>query len=164
MAGEPISEQASRPPPLPAELLAKSGFLLVRLAMSFKSRVLAEVEAAGFSQYHYSVLVILDEQARKTQATIADALDMDPSQLVGVLDGLERKGLVSRQRDQDDRRRHVVSLTAQGRKQLVRLRSMIDRLEDEMFAPLSAAERKAFHDLLVRLADHHDPRWAPVGC
>jgi MarR family transcriptional regulator, lower aerobic nicotinate degradation pathway regulator len=149
---------------LPDELLEKSGFLLVRLAMGFKARAIEALEAAGFSQYHYTVLAVLGEQARKTQATIADALAVDPSQLVGILDALEDKGLIERQRDPDDRRRHVVSLTREGQRQLVRLRSMIDRLEDELFAPLDAASRKKFHALLIRLAGYHDPRCSGASC
>jgi MarR family transcriptional regulator, lower aerobic nicotinate degradation pathway regulator len=149
---------------LPDELLAKSGFLMVRLAMGFKARAIAALEEAGFSQYHYSVLALLDEQPRKAQTTIAEVLVLDPSQLVGVLDSLEERKLIMRQRDVDDRRRHVVSLTAKGRDQLVRLRRTIDRLEDEMFEPLDAASRKAFHEMLLRLADYHDPICTGAGC
>ena len=70
---------------------------MVRLGSEFKSRAVAAlVEAAGFSQYHYSVLALLDEQDRETQAEIADTLDLDPSQLVGVLDRLERTRARSR--------------------------------------------------------------------
>jgi MarR family transcriptional regulator, lower aerobic nicotinate degradation pathway regulator len=152
--------QDSLPMRLPEELLEKSGFLLVRLAMGFKARAIDELEAAGFSQYHYSVLAVLGEQARKTQSTIADALGLDPSQLVGVLDGLEDRGLIVRQRDPNDRRRHVVSLTGKGRTQLVRLRTRFDRLEDELFTPLDAQTRKNFHEILLRLAAHHDHRCA----
>ena len=149
---------------LPEELLAKSGFLMMRLAVEFKTRAIQEVEAAGFSQYHYSVLAVLDEQPRKAQATIAEALGLDPSQLVGILDGLEERGLILRQRDPEDRRRHVVTLTAKGRNQLVRLRRMIDRLEDDLFAPLDTASRQAFHEQLLRLARYHDPRCANGPC
>jgi DNA-binding MarR family transcriptional regulator len=151
-----IDQDATVPMRLPDELLAKSGFLLVRLAMAFKGRAIAELEAVGYSQYHYSVLAVLGEQSRKAQATIAEALGVDPSQLVGILDALEDRGLVERQRDPDDRRRHVVSLTSQGRAQLVRLRRLIDRMEDELFTPFDAASRATFHELLLRLAGYHD--------
>ena len=137
---------------------------MVRLALGFKARALEAFEAAGFSQYHYSVLAVLREQPRKAQATIAEALGLDPSQLVGILDALEDKGLIVRQRDPDDRRRHVVSLTSDGRKQLVRPRATIDRLEDELFTPLDAASRKTFHTLLLRLAGYHDPRCSQGPC
>jgi DNA-binding MarR family transcriptional regulator len=145
------------PLPLPDELLAKSGFLMVRLGMAFKMRAIQELEAVGFSQYHYSVLAVLGEQPRKTQASIADALGVDPSQLVGILDALETRGLITRQRDPEDRRRHVVSLSPDGRRQLVRLRAKIERLEDHLLTPLDAADRKTLHGLLLRLAGYHDP-------
>jgi DNA-binding MarR family transcriptional regulator len=156
--------QPLAPMPLPEELVAKSGFLLVRLALGYKARAIAAMEGAGYSQYHYSVLALLDEQPRKAQAAIAEMLGVDPSQLVGVLDGLERRGLVERRRDPDDRRRHVVSLTAKGRRELADLRKTIDRLEDDLFAPLDEPSRKTFHELLLRLIAHHDPRCFDGPC
>jgi DNA-binding MarR family transcriptional regulator len=156
--------QAPAQLPLPDELLAKSGFLMVRLAMGFKARAIDALEGAGFSQYHYSVLALLGEQPRKAQSAMAEALGVDPSQLVGVLDALEDRGLVERRRDPDDRRRHVVSLTTKGRGELTKLRKTIDRLEDELFAPLDAPTRKAFHETLLRLVAYHDPRCMDVPC
>jgi DNA-binding MarR family transcriptional regulator len=154
-----ISQAPSASPlRLPDELLQKSGFLMIRLAMGFKARALQTLEAAGYSQHNYSVLALLGEHPRKVQATIAEALAVDPSQLVGILDALEERGLIQRQRDPTDRRRHVVTLTAKGRTELVRLRKKIDQLEDEMFAPLDDDTRESFHEVLLRLASYHDPR------
>lgn len=152
-----VAQERRGPPPLPDELLDKSGFLMVRLGMAFKARAIQELETAGFSQYHYSVLALLHVQPHKAQSTIAEALAVDPSQLVGILDTLEQRGLIARERDAADRRRHVVSLTSEGRRELVRLRATIERLEDELLAPLDADSRKTLHTLLLRLAGHHDP-------
>ena len=142
------------------ELAASSGFLLARLGIGFKAQAIATVEQAGCELYDYSVLAILAEGDRETQATIADALTLDPSRLVALLDSLEQRDLIVRQRDPQDRRRHVVSITATGRQELSRLRAMIRQLEDEFFAPLDAESRKAFHELLLRLAAQNDPRCA----
>jgi DNA-binding MarR family transcriptional regulator len=156
-----IPERPAPPTPqLPKELLANSAFLLARLGFTFKMRAIEEVEAAGFSLYDYSVLAVLAEQPRETQATVADALRVDRSQLVGILDALEERGLVERRRDPNDRRRHLVSLTSEGKKQLGRLRTIIGRLEDDLLAPLDAGERQSLHELVLKLSRHHDPRCA----
>jgi DNA-binding MarR family transcriptional regulator len=142
------------------ELISSSGFLLARLGFGFKAKAIAMFEEAGFEIYDYSVLAILAEGARETQSTIAGSLALDPSRLVALLDSLEERGLITRQRDPHDRRRHLVSITADGERQLSRLRKMIKELEETFFAPLDAKSRTTFHDLLSRLAAHNDPRCA----
>src|SRR2546423_12751958 len=102
---------------VPLELLANSGFVLVRLGIAVKHRALERVEEAGFDSWHYGVLAVLGEGERQTQATIGHSLRVDPSQLVSVLDSLEDKGLVQRRRDPEDRRRHLVNLTSDGKRQ-----------------------------------------------
>jgi DNA-binding MarR family transcriptional regulator len=156
-----IPETPARPVPRVAkELLASSGFLLARLGFGFKARALAKLEEAGFDPYDYAVLAIVDEYVRQTQATIAEALALDPSRLVAVLDSLEERELVDRQRDPDDRRRHLVSITGAGKRQLSRLRAVVKELEDAFFEPLDSDSRAALHELLLRLAAHNDPRCA----
>lgn len=154
-AGPPVPGPG--PVPLPPELLARSGFLLIRLGLQHKARAMEQLGHEGFSQYQYSVLAMLDERPRETQAAIADSLGVDRSQLVRILDGLEDRGLVTRLRDRSDRRRHTVNLTAAGRRHLRRLRDTIDRVEDELLSPLDARDRETLHALLLRLSAAHDP-------
>ena len=142
---------------LARELVENSCFLLARLGHGFKASALERIEAEGFEPHHYSVLAILAEGDRETQATIAGALGVDPSRLVGVLDALEERGLVDRQRDPFDRRRHVVRITTEGKLQLLRLRAIATELADEFLVPLSAGDRETFQQLLLRLAAVHDP-------
>src|SRR5436305_3425360 len=137
------------PPCMPRELIASPVFLLGRLGFGLKKQAAEELEAAGSSLYDYSVMALLAAQPCEAQATIADELRLDRSQLVGLLDGLEERGLVERRRDPNDRRRHVVSLTPQGRRQLARFRKLVQRAEDEILAPLDADERAALQELLL---------------
>ena len=145
---------------LPAELLADPLFLLVRVGVAIKSRAVEEFERTGFGPYHHSVLALLDEGARDTQAAIADALQFDRGTLVGLLDDLEQHGLVERRRDPSDRRRHVVSLTPAGRRQLAEFRTIITSLDDQFLAPLDDRERTTLLALLSKIATHYDPRFS----
>jgi DNA-binding MarR family transcriptional regulator len=154
-----LPEVEPRPPALARELLASTVFLLGRLGYAIKARAIEEFEAAGFSLYQYSVLAMLSEEARASQATLADALKVDRSQLVAVLDDLEERGLVERRRDPADRRRHTVSLTTDGRRQLVRMRALVKRVEDAFLDPLDEQERASLHDTLLKVACGIDCRF-----
>lgn len=147
---------------LPLEMLARTGVLLGRVGIAVKTETMDRFEEAGFSAYHYGVLAVLEEGARETQATIADALGVDRSMLVGLLDQLEERGMIERRRDPNDRRRQMVNLTPAGRRQLAAFRTMVEKIEDEFLAPLDEEERATLHDLLLRVAANRDSRFVPA--
>jgi MarR family transcriptional regulator, lower aerobic nicotinate degradation pathway regulator len=147
----------------PKELLESTTFLLKRLGFAAKDHTHAAFEGTGLNAFHFSVLSLLEEDPRETQAVIADALGYDRGQMVRLLDELEERELVVRKRDPDDRRRHVVKLTSAGRTTLGQLRTVVRELEDEFLTPLDARERASLHALLLRLMSEHDPRCAPLG-
>jgi DNA-binding MarR family transcriptional regulator len=157
------AQAPTRPlPALPEELLASITFLLKRLGFAAKERTMTAYEQIGLHPYHYAILLVLDEGSRETQGAIADALGYDRGQLVGLLDELEERGLIERRRDPNDRRRHLVQLTQDGRRTLTRLRTLMRQIEDDFLAPLEPDERAQLHALLLRLAAKHEPRCAPI--
>jgi len=145
---------------LPPELVRSPVFLLGRLGYALKREAAEELEENGYSLYDYSVLSLLNEGPCATQATIADLLQLDRSQLVALLDGLEQRGLIERRRNPDDRRRHTVLLTDEGKRQLAHVRAIVDGIADDYLAALDAEERATLHRLLLRVASHHDARFA----
>jgi MarR family transcriptional regulator, lower aerobic nicotinate degradation pathway regulator len=145
---------------LPAELLSNPVFVLGRLGYGLKRQAAEELEEAGFSLYDYSVLALLTAGPCATQATIAGMLELDRSQLVGLLDSLEQRGLVERRRDPNDRRRHTVLLTDEGTRQLEQIRAIMSELAADYLEPLNEQERATLHELLLRVASHHDARFA----
>ena len=142
---------------LPAELVSSTLFLLKRLGMAAKEHSFDAYTEAGLHPYHHAILAVLDEGSRETQGQIAEALGYDKGQLVGLLDELEREGLVERQRDPEDRRRQIVQMTPAGKKTLEKLRKLSARLEDEFFASLGEKERTQLHAALLSLASTHLP-------
>ena len=143
-------------------MLFRSTFLLKRLGFVARERSLEAYEDTGLHPYHYAIMLVLDEGSRETQGSIADALGYDRGTLVGLLDELEEQGLVERKRDPEDRRRHLVRLTTDGKRILARFRAVAKRVEDEFLAPLDAEQRESLHTLLLALATRHEPRCAPI--
>jgi MarR family transcriptional regulator, lower aerobic nicotinate degradation pathway regulator len=111
---------------------------------------------------HYAILGCLDEFGRSSQREVSDRLRFDASDLVGFVDFLERARFVVRKRDQRDRRRYALELTAAGRRALRRREREAERLNEELFAPLDPNEREQLRRLLLRALAHHDPRVRPA--
>jgi DNA-binding MarR family transcriptional regulator len=148
---------------VPEELISSPLFLLKRLGIKAKEESTAAYSDAGVHPYHYAILATLDEGERETQGAIADALDYDRGQLVGLLDELEELGLIERRRDAEDRRRQIVVMTPAGRKMLTKMRAVAKRLDDAFLAPLTEEQRRQLQKLLLALAVEHVPNCQVTG-
>jgi len=73
--------------------------------------------------------------------------------VVGLLNELEERELIVRRRDPADRRRHIVELSATGAGELCQAQARLSRVEDDLLAVLSAAERATLYRLLARAVD-----------
>jgi MarR family transcriptional regulator, lower aerobic nicotinate degradation pathway regulator len=107
---------------------------------------------AGVRTLHYHVLASLADDGEGAQATLADRIGFDRSDLVTLLDELEELKYVERRVDPADRRRKIVAITPAGDKQLLAMDELIAAAETELLEPLSANERKTLLGLLRRLA------------
>lgn len=110
---------------------------------------------ADATKWHYAVLASLQEYGPASQAELSRRSGIYRSDLVGVLNELAERGLVERVPDPEDRRRNVITISAEGRRRLPRLDDILDELHEELLAPLDPAERDRLLHLLNRLLDHH---------
>jgi DNA-binding MarR family transcriptional regulator len=78
---------------------------------------------------------------------------MDANSVVLILNELEAAQFSIRKRDPQDRRRHIVEMTAAGRHAIERADKARESLEDEVLAPLSADERNTLRKLVQRVLD-----------
>src|SRR3981081_2824752 len=104
----------------------------------------------GLRPRHLIGLKLLNEQGPASQQALADSLSLDPSNVVGLLNELEERGLITRRRDSGDRRRHIVELSARGQEELCDAYDRQRRVDDDLLSPLSAQERTMLYELLVR--------------
>jgi DNA-binding MarR family transcriptional regulator len=101
---------------------------------------------------HLIALKLLSEQGQTSQQGLADALSLDPSNVVGLLNELEERELITRRRDPIDRRRHIVELSRAGQAELNLAYARLGCVEDELFNELTSEDRATLYHLLTRAA------------
>lgn len=131
--------------------------LLAHLARVGGRTADAALEPTGLRPRHLVALMLLDEHGPTGQRELTAALTLDPSNVVGLLNDLEERGLVTRRRDPADRRRHIVEASPAGRDRLRVASARLGAAEDDLLHTLSGDERATLHSLLVRAVGGHLP-------
>ncbi|HEV7828084.1 MAG TPA: MarR family winged helix-turn-helix transcriptional regulator, partial [Pseudonocardiaceae bacterium] len=103
MASSPVNQPVHR-----------SGALLDHLARRMRLRGESVLAALGLRPRHLVALTVLRDRGGSTQQALSSTLMMDGTNVVGLLNDLEAEQLIERRRSAQDRRRHVVELTAEG--------------------------------------------------
>jgi len=133
-------------------LIDDMSFLLARASALSNAAGNAALAEFGLKVRSYSVLELAAVGGRTSQREIAEFLRLDPSQVVVLVDKLQRAKLVDREPDQRDRRANVIIATALGRETLEKARSRVRAAADSLHGDLSASERATLTDLLRRTA------------
>jgi DNA-binding MarR family transcriptional regulator len=122
--------------------------LLTRLAKQVYRR--SGEELLGMHLRLFVTLSYLRDNDGAPQQELAEALCMDANNVVLLLNELEQLRFVLRRRDPRDRRRHIVELTAAGRRALARGEHAQEAIEDDVLAALDPDERATLWRLLTR--------------
>lgn len=131
-------------------LLAWPTYVLGQLWRQGRSEIEAAFAAEGLSMRDYLVLVWIDSLDAPSQQQIADHVGVDRSDFVKVLDQLQSRGLIGRERDTADRRRHVLSVTETGRAALTRATTTSREITAGLFSALTPAELVTLHQLALK--------------
>jgi DNA-binding MarR family transcriptional regulator len=115
------------------------------------------VEPHGITLQQYNVLRILDEAGDAGLPTldVADRMIEQTPGITRLLDRLEAKGLIRRERRPRDRRQHLCWLTADGTRLLRGLSRRMMAAHDDTLRGLDPTERQAFVTLLAQLRNAH---------
>jgi MarR family transcriptional regulator, lower aerobic nicotinate degradation pathway regulator len=140
------------------------GAVLSWAAQSAQEMADRALEPLELTVKHFGVLTFLrgyeaesDRQGGSfSQQAIGERLRIDRTTMVALIDDLERKGYVKRERNPDDRRAYVITLTTAGRRAQSRAEKALDAHALEFFGQLSEPERQELYRLLARLVGQPD--------
>ncbi|MBS1870309.1 MAG: winged helix-turn-helix transcriptional regulator [Actinobacteria bacterium] len=129
--------------------------LLTRLAKVVYRR--SSEDQLGMRPRWYVALSFINDHDGAPQQALGEALCVDANNLVLLLNELEAAEYAERRRDPLDRRRHLVHVTAKGRRALDRAEQAQEAVEAEVLAALDPDERATLRDLLARALDKAGP-------
>lgn len=90
------------------------GYLVHEVARAFRRRFEDEARAHGLTLPQWRALVVIDQEAAITQVALAGCIDTDPMTVSGILDRLEKRGLIERYPHPTDSRAKLSRLTPEG--------------------------------------------------
>jgi MarR family transcriptional regulator, lower aerobic nicotinate degradation pathway regulator len=131
-----------------AALEAQPGYLIRRLQQIAVAIFLEETQGHGVTPVQYAALYAALRQPGLDQRSLAATIGFDTSTIGGVIDRLERRGLIERQASPTDRRVRLLHVTPTGAELLQALIPAMLQAQQRMLAPLPEAERAHFMGLL----------------
>ena len=145
--------------PTPARLKDRPTWLISRAYARSSGLLSAAFEAHGngLRGYHYRLLAAIEEWGPASQADLGRSTGIDRSDVTAALAELESRNLIERTVDPENKRRNIVILTPGGVDQLRDLDTVVDTVQDELLAPLTAPQRRQFTTLISRLVDDSAP-------
>jgi DNA-binding MarR family transcriptional regulator len=134
--------------PVISQPVHRCAALIDHLARRMRARAESVLTPLGLRPRHLVTLTLLRDHADNTQQSLAMLLQIDRTNLVGLLNELESWGLIERRRSDQDRRRHTVHLTQLGAERLAEAEFALAAVEDEILHSLDAAQRETLYGLL----------------
>lgn len=126
------------------------GFILRKAHQRHVSIFASQI--ADLTPPQFAALAKLRDVGETSQNQLGVLIAMDAATVKGVIDRLKARGLVELSRHEVDKRRLMVSLTAQGREAIERLIPLAKEITQETLAPLTAKEAATFLRLLAKIA------------
>jgi MarR family transcriptional regulator, organic hydroperoxide resistance regulator len=127
------------------------GYRIKLLSQLMGRRFQEQLEPLGLTPFHWIVLCCLWEQDGLATSAIGERLHQVGATLTGVIDRMEERGLVRRERDQSDRRIYRIWLTDEGKALQDVLVPMVLALYDRTFNTISNADRQQLSNLVDKM-------------
>lgn len=110
------------------------------------------LEPLGIKARDFAILSLVCTEEKPSQRELAEFLSLDASQVVALVDALEKKNLLERQTDPRDRRSNILISTPAGLSLFAKAQKAIDNAREESLDALSEKEREELKRLLTLIA------------
>lgn len=143
-------------PPLDLQFLAvQPGNAIRRLQQIAVALFMDETAGSGITPVQFAALTAVHSQPGIDQRTLAAAIAFDTSTIGGVIDRLEKRGLMVRRTSPADRRVRLLELTPDGEVMLQSIVPGVLRTQQRLLDPLPEAQREPFLQLMQTLVQAH---------
>jgi DNA-binding MarR family transcriptional regulator len=136
---------------LQTALAQSAGFLLSQASRLLRAQVTEALEPLQISLNEYIVMRLVSMKVPLSQGSLGETYGIDPSTMVSLIDHLEGMQLISRERDQYDRRRYKLVLTAKGTKVTAQAKRIAEKAQRKFLEPLTTEEWEAVRKVLCKL-------------
>ena len=149
-----MADTASPPSGSPAftsGFLKNMGFVVNKVGEKINAQIESVTLPLGLNVRQFGLLILLQGEGPQSQVVISQRVGLDRTSVMRTVDLLESRGLVRRDPDPSDRRKHSVVLTDAGDKLLTQTLAKVRQAEDEVTKVLSEHEQKQLLSLLKRI-------------
>jgi MarR family transcriptional regulator, lower aerobic nicotinate degradation pathway regulator len=158
MSSDPVTLRAAAEdavgerPPFPPALMERVGFLLTMVKGGAEAICMARLAPLDLHVRQFGLLTVLATEGPRSQQDLVEWTRLDRTTMVALVDSLEERGYVRRERNPADRRAYLLQLTPEGRRMQARARKVMLGAEDELLGSLNQSERQQLRELLAKVA------------
>jgi DNA-binding MarR family transcriptional regulator len=138
-------------------VLAQPGHYIRRLQQVAVALFMEETAEFGITPVQFATLMTAHEHPGLDQRSLAARISFDTSTIGGVIDRLEKRGLILRNAAPHDRRLRLLTVTEEGERLLEQALPRVRAAQQRILAPLAQAEQQDFLQQMQRVVEaHHD--------
>ncbi|HQY09189.1 MAG: MarR family transcriptional regulator [Leptothrix sp. (in: Bacteria)] len=136
---------------------AQPGHYIRRLQQVAVALFMEETAEFGITPVQFATLMTAHEHPGLDQRSLAARISFDTSTIGGVIDRLEKRGLILRNAAPHDRRLRLLTVTEEGERLLEQALPRVRAAQQRILAPLAQAEQQDFLQQMQRVVEaHHD--------
>lgn len=151
MANATATPQQREPDAFPASFMDNLGFVVNKVGERINRQIEGVTAPHGLAVRQYGMLLLLQAEGPQAQIVLSQQVGLDRTSVMRTVDMLEARGLVRRDPDSSDRRKHSVALTDAGAELLANTLGEVRQAERAFAVALSDQEQAQLLALLKRL-------------